>query len=65
MITAKEKLQEIIDALTAHLDDAAKFDRGMDSPGTRVRLAASEASKKLKELRVLVQETRTSRKEDK
>jgi S-ribosylhomocysteine lyase LuxS involved in autoinducer biosynthesis len=63
-MTAKEKLQEIVDALTAHLEDAAKFDRGMNSPGTRVRSAASEAAKKLKELRALVQETRNSRKEN-
>lgn len=62
-MTAKEKLQEIIDLLSSSLEDSAKFDRGMDSPGIRVRGTASQASKKLKELRVLIQETRASRKE--
>ena len=62
-MATKEKLQEILDLLTPILADADKFDRGMESPGTRVRVAASQASKLLKDLRASVQETRKSRKE--
>jgi|LauGreDrversion4_2_1035121.scaffolds.fasta_scaffold06867_12 hypothetical protein len=62
-MTTREQLQEIVDLLTPALDDAAKFDRGMESPGTRVRVAASQASKLLKALRSSIQETRKSRKD--
>lgn len=58
----KTQLQNIIDALTASLDDAQKFDDGVDAAGKRLRAASQDAKAKLQELRLSVQAERNSRK---
>ena len=42
--------------------DAAKFDKGNDAAGRRVRKACMEVSRTCKDVRASVQETRNSRK---
>lgn len=48
------ELQTIITNLTNAINDATKFDGGNASAGTRVRKAAMEATKSLKDLRSTV-----------
>lgn len=48
------ELQTIITNLTDAINDATKFDGGNASAGTRVRKAAMEATKSLKDLRSTV-----------
>ena len=60
-ITIETSLQEIINNLTNAINDAGKFDNGNASAGTRVRKAAMEATKNLKELRATVTEIKQSR----
>ena len=57
-----QQLQAIINTLTNSLQDAAKFDSGVDAAGRRVRSSAQEAKTKLQELRLSVQAERNSRK---
>jgi len=57
-----EKLKEVIAVLENASNDAEKFDRGVDAPGTRLRKTATEASKLLKELRQQVLDIRKDRK---
>ena len=61
-MTYTQQLQAIIDTLTASLQDAAKFDHGVDAAGRRVRSSAQEAKTKLQELRLTIQAERNSRK---
>jgi len=61
-MTYAQQLQSIIDSLTLALEDAAKFDSGVDAAGRRVRSSAQEAKTKLQELRLAVQAERNSRK---
>lgn len=58
----RTQLQNIIDALAASLDDAQKFDDGVDAAGKRLRAASQDAKTKLQELRLSVQAERNSRK---
>lgn len=55
-------LREIIANLESELEDAEKFDNGVDLPGTRVRKATIQAGKDLKALRDTVSATRKERK---
>ena len=61
-MTALERLQRIVTSLHDRKLDARKFDEGNASAGTRVRVAAMEAIKALKDLRKEVQEVKGSRK---
>ena len=61
-MTYTQQLQSIIDALTNSLQDASKFDSGVDAAGRRVRSSAQEAKTKLQELRLTIQAERNSRK---
>tara|TARA_Y100001973_G_scaffold73212_1_gene106772 strand:+ start:122 stop:319 length:198 start_codon:yes stop_codon:yes gene_type:complete len=61
-MTYSQQLQAIIDTLTNSLQDAAKFDTGVDAAGRRVRSSAQEAKTKLQELRLAIQAERNSRK---
>tara|TARA_R100000808_G_C2143099_1_gene150862 strand:- start:1727 stop:1915 length:189 start_codon:yes stop_codon:yes gene_type:complete len=58
----KEKLQEIIDVLSAADRDTQKFDRGNATAGTRVRKNAMEAIKLLKDMRAEIIDIRNERK---
>ena len=54
-MSIEAQLDAIIAELTAAKEDAAKCDKGQaGTPGTRVRKAASEAAKSLKDLRAAV-----------
>ena len=54
-MSIEAQLDAIIAELTAAKEDAAKCDKGQaGTPGTRVRKAASEAAKSLKDLRSAV-----------
>jgi len=57
-----ERLQSIIDALTEALQDASKFDSGVDAAGRRVRSAAQVAKNELQQLRLDIQSQRNNRK---
>ena len=57
-----EKLQRTIKALDDRKLDARKFDEGNTAAGVRVRVAAMEAIKALKECRKDIQEIRNNRK---
>ena len=61
-MTYTQQLQAIIDNLTNALQDAGKFDSGVDAAGRRVRSSAQEAKTKLQELRLTIQAERNSRK---
>ena len=61
-MSCQDDLQTIIDTLESAKDDADKFDQGNGSAGTRVRNAAMDGLKGLKNLRKSVQETKTARK---
>lgn len=54
-------LETIVNTLTAAIADANKFDNGNASAGTRVRKAAMEATKSLKNLRATVTEVKNAR----
>ena len=58
-----EKLDEIIETLNTAKVDAEKFDRGNSTAGTRVRKGAQTATVALKELRKLVSQIKTERRE--
>lgn len=58
----KQKLSNIIDQLTAALEDANKFDQNNDSAGRRVRSAAQQARNDLQNLRLEIQTERNNRK---
>tara|TARA_B100001057_G_C22729001_1_gene902933 strand:- start:228 stop:425 length:198 start_codon:yes stop_codon:yes gene_type:complete len=57
----ENELTEIVNTLTAAILDATKFDNGNASAGTRVRKAAMEATKSLKNLRSTVTEVKNGR----
>jgi len=61
-MTYTQQLQSIIDSLTLALEDASKFDSGVDAAGRRIRSSAQEAKTKLQELRLSIQAERNSRK---
>ena len=56
------QLTQIISELTSSLEDAVKFDSGVDAAGKRLRASAQEAKQKLQNLRLTVQAERNSRK---
>ena len=58
----EQRLQEIIDSLTASLEDAKKFDQNNDAAGRRIRGAAQQAKNDLHQLRLDIQTERNSRK---
>ena len=58
----KTQLEAIVNILTASLEDAQKFDDGIDAAGKRLRASSQEAKNKLQELRLSVQAERNSRK---
>ena len=60
-INIETELTEIVNTLTAAINDASKFDSGNASAGTRVRKAAMEATKSLKTLRATVTEVKNNR----
>lgn len=51
-----EKLREILETLTAAFEDAEKCETGNASAGRRVRKVCMEATKELKDLRVIILE---------
>ena len=57
-----DRLNAIIETLTAALVDAEKFDKGNDAAGKRLRAVAQETKAALHAYRVQVQEERNSRK---
>lgn len=57
------KLNEIIDTLNAAKADAEKFDRGNATAGTRVRKDAQSSVTALKDLRKLISQIKTDRKD--
>lgn len=57
-----ERLQTIVTALTEALEDASKFDSGVDAAGRRVRAAAQLAKNDLQQLRLDIQSQRNNRK---
>lgn len=57
-----EKLQLIIDSLTACLDDTVKFDTGNDVAGKRIRKNCNIAKNELQQFRKQIQEERNNRK---
>ena len=59
-MSIETNLQAIVDGLSTAVADAAKFDKGNSSAGTRVRKAAMEATKGLKSLRTDVQNIKNS-----
>jgi hypothetical protein len=59
-MSIENKLQGVVDGLAAAVADAAKFDKGNGSAGTRVRKAAMEAAKSLKAIRTEVQTIKNS-----
>lgn len=61
----KDRLQEVIELLSDTDRDTQKFDRGNATAGTRVRKAAMEAIKLLKEMRTEIIEIRNDRKVNK
>ena len=61
----KDRLQEIIELLDDTDRDTQKFDRGNATAGTRVRKAAMEAIKLLKDMRSEIIEIRNDRKANK
>lgn len=61
-MTYQAQLQAIIDSLTASMNDAVKFDEGVDAAGRRLRAAAQQAKTDLQTLRLSVQTERNSRK---
>ena len=60
-INIETELTNIVNTLTAAINDASKFDGGNASAGTRVRKAAMEAAKSLKTLRASVTEVKNAR----
>lgn len=56
------QLENIINTLTTALEDAQKFDDGIDAAGKRLRASSQDAKNKLQELRLTVQAERNSRK---
>ena len=59
-MSIENELQTIITNLNTALTDATKFDGGNASAGTRVRKAAMEATKSLKNLRATVTNIKNS-----
>lgn len=59
-MSIENELQTIITNLNTALNDATKFDGGNASAGTRVRKAAMEATKSLKNLRATVTNIKNS-----
>ena len=60
-MSIENELQTIINNLTTAINDANKFDGGNASAGTRVRKAAMEATKNLKDLRANVTNVKNAR----
>lgn len=58
----KQKIQELIDQLTASLVDADKFEAGNDAAGKRIRAVAQSVKNDLQALRLEIQAERNSRK---
>ena len=56
------QIQNLIDTLTASLDDATKFDSGVDAAGKRLRSTCQTAKTELQNLRTSIQTERNSRK---
>ncbi len=61
----RERLEEIVTLLNEAERDTQKFDRGNATAGTRVRKAAMEAIKLLKDMRLEIIEVRNDRKANK
>ena len=57
-----ERLQTIVTALTEALEDASKFDSGVDAAGRRVLAAAQLAKNDIQQLRLDIQSQRNNRK---
>jgi hypothetical protein len=64
-MTYTQKLQTIIDTLTASLSDAESFDNGNDSAGRRIRKLCQESKTSLQTFRQEIQAERLSRKASK
>lgn len=61
----KETLNQMIQLLSASLDDAEKFERGQDAAGRRIRSTLSQIAASCKTLRTDIQTTRNQRKTNK
>lgn len=64
-MTYAQKLQSLIDLLSASISDAESFDSGNDSAGRRLRKTCQEAKSTLHSYRQEIQAERTSRKDSK
>ena len=61
MTTKENQLEQLINLLEHTRDDYAKFfERGNNAAGTRVRMALQEAKALAQDLRVNIQETKTT-----
>lgn len=56
------QLQNLIDTLSAALEDATKFDSGVDAAGKRLRATCQDVKAELQNLRISIQAERNSRK---
>jgi hypothetical protein len=56
------QLQNLIDTLTNSLEDANKFDGGVDAAGKRLRATCQDVKAQLQNLRISIQTERNSRK---
>lgn len=61
----KESLETVVSDLEVALTDAAKFDAGNSSAGTRLRKKVQAVSKALKAVRKVVSEVKAQRKSEK
>lgn len=59
-MSIEQQMSSICESLALAMSDASKFDSGNSSAGTRVRKAAMEAIKSLKEVRTSVQDQKNA-----
>ncbi len=61
MSDIESKMKQVVAGLMTATTDSAKFDKGNDAAGRRVRKACMEATRACKAIRAEVQEIRNSR----
>jgi hypothetical protein len=59
-MSIEQRMSAVCESLALAMSDAAKFDSGNSSAGTRVRKAAMSAIKALKEVRTAVQDQKNA-----
>lgn len=56
------QIQNLIESLTSSLEDATKFDSGVDAAGKRLRATCQTVKAELQSIRTSIQTERNSRK---